>query len=128
MSRMRNYRLYKIRTAALSERYCIENYHSKIIAGVQKNEKHYSRGGNSGNACFVSLCSICACILISEVLHVIPYVSRCQNFRTFKNSSLTAHIISNRIVPVFFSRQLLQSLAMTRTIPLPTRAKFLDLC
>ena len=32
--------LYKIRTAPLSERYCIENYHSKIIAGVLKNEKH----------------------------------------------------------------------------------------
>ena len=39
-SRRRNYRLYKIRTAPLSERYCIENYHSKIIAGVLKNEKH----------------------------------------------------------------------------------------
>ena len=39
-TRSRNYRLYKIRTAPLSERYCIENYHSKIIAGVLKNEKH----------------------------------------------------------------------------------------
>ena len=36
----RNYRLYKIRTAPLSERYCIENYHSKIIAGALKIEKH----------------------------------------------------------------------------------------
>ena len=36
----RNYRLYKIRTAPLSERCSIENYHSKIIAGVLKNEKH----------------------------------------------------------------------------------------
>ena len=29
-----------IRFGPLSERYCIENYHSKIIAGVLKNEKH----------------------------------------------------------------------------------------
>ena len=36
----RNYRLYKIRTAPLSERCSIENYYSKIIAGVLKNEKH----------------------------------------------------------------------------------------
>ena len=35
----RNYRLYKIRTAPLSERCSIENYHSMIIAGVLKNEK-----------------------------------------------------------------------------------------
>ena len=38
--RGRNYRLYKIRTAPLSERSSIENYYSKIIAGVLKNEKH----------------------------------------------------------------------------------------
>ena len=36
----RNYRLYKIWTAPLSERSSIENYYSKIIAGVLKNEKH----------------------------------------------------------------------------------------
>ena len=40
LSRVRNYRLYKIRTAPLSERSSIENYYSKIIAGVLKNEKH----------------------------------------------------------------------------------------
>ena len=45
-----------------------------------KEIETYSRGGNSGNACFVSLCGICVCILISRVLHVMPYVSRCQNF------------------------------------------------
>ena len=49
---------------------------------------------NSGNACFVSLCSICAPILIYGGLHVIPYVSRCQNFWNFKNPSLTADIIT----------------------------------
>ena len=36
----RNYRLYKIRRAPLSERRSFENYHSKIIAGVLRNEKH----------------------------------------------------------------------------------------
>ena len=56
--------------------------------------RFYSRGGNSGNACFVSLCSICAPILIYGGLHVIPYVSRCQNFWNFKNPSLTADIIT----------------------------------
>ena len=40
LRRSRNYRLYKIRTAPLSERSSIENYYFKIIAGVQKNEKH----------------------------------------------------------------------------------------
>ena len=39
-ARGRNYRLCKIRTAPLSERSSIENYYSKIIAGVLKNEKH----------------------------------------------------------------------------------------
>ena len=54
----------------------------------------YSRGGNSGNACFVSLCGICARILIFRVLHVIPHVSWCQNFCNFKNPSPTANIIT----------------------------------
>ena len=36
----RNYRLYKIRTAPLSERCSTENHYSKIIAGVLKKEKH----------------------------------------------------------------------------------------
>ena len=54
----------------------------------------YSRGGISGNACFVSFCGICVCILISGVLHVMPYVWQCQNFWNLKNPSLTAKIIT----------------------------------
>ena len=90
----------------------------------------YSRGGNSGNACFVSLCGICARILIFRVLHVIPHVSRCQNFCNFKNPSPTANIITilvkttiSELYQFFFRR--LQSLAMTRTIPLPATVKIL---
>ena len=92
---------------------------------------HYSRGGNSGNACFVSLCGICARILIFRVLHVIPHVSWCQNFCNFKNPSPTANIITILVKTTisemyhFFLQFFLQSFAMTRTTPLPTRVKIL---
>ena len=66
----------------------------KSSSTISPQNGWYSRGGNSGNACFVSFCGICVCILISGVLHVMPYVWQCQNFWILKNPSLTAEIIT----------------------------------
>ena len=48
-----------------------------------------SRGGNSGNACFVSLWDKFAPILDSGVLHVMPYM--CHSVRTFEILKPIAH-------------------------------------
>ena len=60
------------------------------------------------------------CMTVSELLKFKKSITHSQNYYYFSEDD---HFL---IVPSFFSRQLLQSFAMTRTIYLPIRAKILS--